>query len=102
MPNDTVANLLDEVKALVSTAEELLQATTADASQHVVGARERATRTIEVAKSQIADWEAAAVQKTKAAAQGADRYVHEHPWTAIGLGTAIGVVLGLLIRRNEP
>src|SRR5690554_2164443 len=29
-----------------------------------------------------------------------DRYVHENPWTSIGIGAAVGVVVGMLIGRR--
>ncbi len=30
----------------------------------------------------------------------ADEYVRENPWTGVGIGAAIGVVLGVLLSRR--
>lgn len=36
----------------------------------------------------------------KAATRLADQTVHEHPWRAIGLAAAVGLLIGLLARRH--
>jgi ElaB/YqjD/DUF883 family membrane-anchored ribosome-binding protein len=33
-------------------------------------------------------------------AQAADGYVHERPWTALGIAAAVGLVLGVLSTRR--
>ncbi|MFN2409710.1 MAG: YqjD family protein, partial [Halomonas sp.] len=33
-------------------------------------------------------------------ADACDRYVHEIPWTSIGIGAAAGVIIGMLIGRR--
>jgi ElaB/YqjD/DUF883 family membrane-anchored ribosome-binding protein len=38
--------------------------------------------------------------KTKAAAKATDEYVHESPWTAIGVAGAVGLLVGLIIGRR--
>ncbi|MHC9037594.1 ElaB/YgaM/YqjD family protein, partial [Cobetia marina] len=30
----------------------------------------------------------------------ADRYVHDNPWTSVGIGAAAGVVIGMLLGRR--
>jgi len=42
----------------------------------------------------------AVLEKTRAAAATTDKYVHVHPWTAIGVAAGIGLVLGMLIERR--
>jgi ElaB/YqjD/DUF883 family membrane-anchored ribosome-binding protein len=37
------------------------------------------------------------MDKTKAAAETTDHYVHENPWTVIGVAAGLGFVLGLLL-----
>ena len=34
------------------------------------------------------------------AAKATDEYVKENPWKAVGVGTAVGVVIGMLIARR--
>ena len=44
--------------------------------------------------------EGGAVAKARKIASDSDDYVHENPWTAIGIGVGIGLLLGLLIGRK--
>jgi ElaB/YqjD/DUF883 family membrane-anchored ribosome-binding protein len=36
----------------------------------------------------------------KDAARTTDEYVHEHPWGAVGVAAAAGLLLGVLIARR--
>ena len=36
----------------------------------------------------------------RSAARSTDTYVHDHPWTALGLAAALGVVVGLMSSRR--
>jgi ElaB/YqjD/DUF883 family membrane-anchored ribosome-binding protein len=38
--------------------------------------------------------------QTKEIADRADSYVHDNPWTGVGIGAAVGVVLGVLLARR--
>ncbi|WP_117267498.1 glycine zipper domain-containing protein, partial [Klebsiella pneumoniae] len=42
----------------------------------------------------------AIAKQTRVAAARADEYVRENPWTGVGIGAAIGVVLGVLLSRR--
>jgi ElaB/YqjD/DUF883 family membrane-anchored ribosome-binding protein len=52
------------------------------------------------AKEDLIRFEEAAVEKAKVAAKATDDYVKENPWKAVGFGTAVGVVIGMLIARK--
>lgn len=45
--------------------------------------------------------QSAVVDKTRAAAETTDHYVHEHPWSMIGAAAAVGLVLGLLLAPRD-
>ena len=42
----------------------------------------------------------ATVEKAKVAAKATDDFVRENPWQAVGIGAAVGVLLGMLISRR--
>jgi ElaB/YqjD/DUF883 family membrane-anchored ribosome-binding protein len=48
----------------------------------------------------LADAEAAIVAKSRAAARATDTYVHESPWTAVGVAAGVGLLVGLIIGRR--
>ena len=57
--------------------------------QRVLWSRHRLSETSDVIAKQ-----------TREAAAKADNYVRENPWTGVGIGAAVGVVLGVLLSRR--
>ena len=78
----------------------MLRVTAGQMGEKAVVARERIQESLRVAKDKLARVEDAVIDKTKAAARATDDYVHDHPWGAVGIGTAIGLVIGMLISRR--
>jgi len=92
--------LTSDLRIVIADAEELLRATAGQMGEKAVVARERIQESLRVAKDKLSRAEEAMVDKTKAAARATDDYVHDHPWGAVGIGAAVGLVLGLLISRR--
>jgi ElaB/YqjD/DUF883 family membrane-anchored ribosome-binding protein len=40
------------------------------------------------------------VERAKDAVKTTDDYVHEHPWNAVGMAAAAGLVVGILLARK--
>ena len=96
----TKEKLIADFKVVVADAEALLKATANDAGEKVVAARERIQGHLSDAKAQLAQAEAAIVDRTKQAARVTDQYVHDNPWKAVGISACVGLVIGLLIGRR--
>ena len=96
----TKDKLVADLKMVISDAEELLLATAAQAGEKASAARARITESLKVAKGKLAIAEDIALDKAKAAARATDDYVHENPWAAVGVGAAVGLVIGMLISRR--
>lgn len=92
--------LVADLKVLITDTEELLRATAGQVGEKAAAARERMQASLAVTKDKLADAERALMEKTKEAARATDAYVHEHPWSAVGIAAAAGVVLGMLISRR--
>jgi ElaB/YqjD/DUF883 family membrane-anchored ribosome-binding protein len=90
--------LANDLKNLVADAEELLKATASQAGDKIGVARHKIEQSLIEGKKALADAEKTIVEKSKEAAEIADDYVRENPWSAIGIAAGIGLVLGLLIR----
>ncbi len=90
--------LASDLKNLVADAEELLKATASQAGDKIGVARQKIEQSLIEGKKALADAEKTIVEKSKEAAEIADDYVRENPWSAIGIAAALGLVLGLLIR----
>lgn len=93
-------NLTKDLKAVVASAEDLLAATAAQGGEKIVEARARAQEALRNAREKLAEIQEDVVTRAKEAAEVTDQYVHENPWTAIGVGAGIGFLLGLLIGRR--
>jgi len=92
--------LVTDFKAVISDTEDLLRATASDTGERVTAARQRLEDRLRTTKAQLLELQETAVAKAKAAAHATDEYVHEHPWQAIGVGAAVGFLLGLLTCRR--
>jgi ElaB/YqjD/DUF883 family membrane-anchored ribosome-binding protein len=92
--------LVSDIKSVISDAEEMLSATADQAGEKVNNLRARIQVRLQDAKLRLVDAEEALLAKTKAAARATDDYVHESPWTAIGVAAAAGLLLGLAVGRR--
>lgn len=101
--NENPANrdkLVQDMKVVISDAEDLLRATANQAGEKISVARERIEDSLHQAKVKLAEAEALVSERAKEAARYTDEYVHENPWRAIGVAAGIGLLLGLLISRR--
>ena len=92
--------LMEDLRLVVTDAEELLRATAGQAGEKVAAARARAGESIDAAKARIAQAGYAAASQTREAAKATDEYVHDNPWTAIGVAAAVGLVIGVLLAKK--
>lgn len=92
--------LVSDIKSVISEAEEMLGVTADQAGEKIANLRERIKTRLADAKVRLADAEELLRDKTRAAAQATDEFVHESPWTAVGIAAGLGLVLGMLITRR--
>ncbi len=92
--------LVTDIKSVISEAEEMLSATADQAGEKATKLRDRIQARLREAKVRLSDAEAVLVAKTKAAARATDDYVHESPWTAVGVAAGVGLLVGLIIGRR--
>jgi ElaB/YqjD/DUF883 family membrane-anchored ribosome-binding protein len=99
-PTAARQQLLSDLKAVVSGSEELLKATAGAAGEPVTAARARVEESLRAAKSRIEEIDSELLDRVNEAAKAADEYVHEHPWGAVGIAAAAGLLLGVVISRR--
>ena len=92
--------LVQDFRAVVADAEELLRATASQAGEKVAAARERIQDSLHNAKVKLAEAEDIIVQRSKQAARATDDFVRESPWQAVGAAAGVGLLIGLLIGRR--
>lgn len=97
---DTTERLTRDLTALVTGVEDLLKVTASNAGTEYAAVKQKLERSLATARNQLFNLEHAAMLKAKRAARATDNYVHENPWQSIGLGAALGLVIGVLIGRR--
>ncbi len=92
--------LMSDIRTVLADAEDLLRQAASATGERASELRETALSRLKQAKEKAADMQVVVVEKGKQAARVTDDYVHEHPWTAIGIAAGIGVLVGLLVNRR--
>jgi len=86
--SDELRAFLSDVEDLVKRVGNVADADVARARAKVVGALGDVRRMTNDATDTLRD-------RARAAAGQADEYVHDRPWTAIGLAAAVGLIVGV-------
>jgi ElaB/YqjD/DUF883 family membrane-anchored ribosome-binding protein len=81
--------LMDELRAVIADAEELLRATADEAGPRVQEVRARAEESLRSAREHL-----------QGAGRQLDTQVHENPWAAVGIAAAVGLLAGILLSRK--
>ncbi len=92
--------LMADLKVVIEDAEELLKLTAGQAGEKVNEMRTRIQDRLHRAKAELAHLQSAAVDQAKQAARATDDFVHDQPWTSVGIAAGIGVLVGMLIARR--
>jgi ElaB/YqjD/DUF883 family membrane-anchored ribosome-binding protein len=101
MAHDSNAeNLRAELKSLADTLEEVLNSSTDKPKAELEKLRSKAQDALQGTRARLSDAGDKLASQTKQIAGQADDYVRDNPWTGIGIGAAVGVVLGVLLARR--
>ena len=92
--------LMADLRVVIRDTEELLANTGQQAGEGYKAAKEKIEASLKVAKAELAVAQDTVIVKAKEAVETTDLYVKEHPWQAVGLSAAVGVILGFLISRR--
>ena len=97
---DSQEQLVNDIKSVIFEAEEMLGATVDQTGDKIANLRARIQARLRDARLRLTEAEALLLTKTKAAARATDEYVHESPWTAVGIAAGVGLLVGLIIGRR--
>ncbi|MFI8608619.1 YqjD family protein [Pseudomonas sp. NPDC077649] len=92
--------LLEDFQALVSDTEKLLQHSASLAGEQAEALRDDIRNSLGRARETLHRAEAGLREQGKIAVDATEDYVHKHPWRALGLATAVGLLFGLLLSRR--
>ncbi len=100
MPIAQKDKLMNDLRVVISDAEELLRMTADEAGAGAADLRGRIQARMNQAKVELLNLQEVAVAKVKAAGHATDEFVHENPWKSIGIAAGVGLVVGLLVSRR--
>ncbi|MES2885337.1 MAG: hypothetical protein V4709_11060 [Pseudomonadota bacterium] len=89
----------NEVKNFIADLEEMVGSKTIGGLD-VSKIKSDITSRIATYKSQAKAASEQAITQVKHQAEGVNTYVHDEPWKAIGVGFAVGLLLGVVISRR--
>ena len=100
MDTPNTEKLVADMSVLIGDVEQLLAATAGQSGDKIAAARSRMEAALADARRRIASTNTALRARAGAAAESTNRYVHDYPWTAMGICAGAGLALGLLIGRR--
>ena len=104
--NDARERLMRELKTAINAAEGWLEHDNSEPDSKAGGstvptaAQTQMQETLSTARKDLQQLQHSLQERGRSAAQSAGAYVHENPWKSVGLGAALGVIVGLLIARK--
>jgi ElaB/YqjD/DUF883 family membrane-anchored ribosome-binding protein len=100
----TKAKLIEQFDTVVADTEQLLKSVASAGGEQTSALRANAQKSLENARESLRVFQQATAEKTKAAVDATDEYMHEHPWHAAGVAAGLTAVaalaIGLLLNRR--
>ncbi|NWN82399.1 MAG: DUF883 domain-containing protein [Halomonas sp.] len=102
--HESTEQLKADLQHLSQTVEELVNATADDSRSNIKELRERAEKRLKDTRERLESrgerFYGEARETLDHQVDACDRYVRDNPWTSIGIGAGVGVVIGMLIGRR--
>lgn len=98
--NRAKSRMAGDIKTVIADGEDLLKAAAEASGESFVAAREKFAEKLGSARARLAGAVQPAVDKARKTAVAADGYVHDNPWTLIGVAAAAGILIGFLAARR--
>lgn len=92
--------LVEDFRAVIRDAEELLKATANQTGDKISAVRARAEDNLREARRKLDELEGDVLDRTKAAVRATDQLVHDNPWQTVAIAAAVGFLLGMLTGRR--
>lgn len=89
MNNVSSEKLMQDMRAVVFDAEELIKATASQTGERIEKVRTKAEESLKHARAQL-----------KQAGGDVDQQVRANPWTTAGIAAGVGLLVGLLVGRR--
>jgi ElaB/YqjD/DUF883 family membrane-anchored ribosome-binding protein len=95
------SSLASEFRNFITDVEDLIKATTSLSGEDLAKAKAKLNERVATAKHTVEDLGENIAARARKTAESTNAYVHEQPWTAVGVGAATGLLLGYLLARRS-
>lgn len=89
-----------DVSQLADTLDDLLKSYGSKTKDEVDGARSRAEAMLKETRAKLNGGHSRVTQVAKEAGDQVDTFVRDNPWHGVGIGAAVGIVIGALIATS--
>jgi ElaB/YqjD/DUF883 family membrane-anchored ribosome-binding protein len=96
----TTEKLMQDMRIVVTDAEDLLKATAGQTGERIEKVRARAEESLRAARNRLQIAGKTMEESAKEAARSVNEQVHQNPWTAVGIAAGVGLVIGILLGRR--
>jgi ElaB/YqjD/DUF883 family membrane-anchored ribosome-binding protein len=98
---DARERLMEDLKNIIGEAETWLGNAKVQVAEDSADIRARFEDTLRTARTDLLKLEDSFLARGRLAAQATDDFVRDNPWKGVLLGATIGLLVGVLIVRNE-
>lgn len=95
------AGLSGEVHSFLDDVEDLIKEASALSGDDLARAKTNISQRLNSAREAVEAFGGEMASRARSTVDATDSYVHRQPWQAIGIGTAFGVLLGMVLARRH-
>lgn len=92
--------MVDDFATVLTEAEDMLKKASSETGDRARDLRAQVEAKLLAAKLRLQEMQGEAADRARDAARATDDYVHDNPWQAVGVGAAVGFLVGMLIARR--
>jgi len=96
----TTEKLMQDMRVVVTDAEDLLKATAGQTGERIEKIRARAEESLRAARNRMQIAGITMQESAKEAARSVNEQVYHNPWAAVGIAAGVGLVAGILLSRK--
>ena len=98
--NGAGGRIAADFRAMIADSEDLLKAAATMSGDGLAAARVKFEEKVSRAKTALADASQPMIDKTREGAAAVNGYVHDKPWSAVGVAAAAGLLVGFLVAKR--
>ena len=99
--NGSATGLKREMQDLAADLGDLVKTTTGLAGDDLARAKSQLESGVASVKASLGKFGDQIASRGRSTALASDNYVHQYPWKAIGIGAALGVLIGFVLAARR-